>query len=104
MSGGPETLLVGEIRQSLEAAGCIVLKIHGSKYMPAGFPDLVVVRPDGRTVFVEVKIPGRTDGPAGIGLSAIQMSWLWRLGVQGASCGWVDSVAGARSLVLGEGT
>lgn len=98
MATGPETRLVGRIGDALEARGCIVVKIHGSRFMPKGFPDLVVVRPDGTTCFVEVKQPGRTDGPAGDGVSAIQLSWLWRLGAQGTPVGYADSVEDAMRI------
>lgn len=106
----PESRLVERIRAALEAHGCVVVKIHGSRYMPEGFPDLVVVcGPDtvgaageslaGRTAFVEVKVPGRVDGPAGVGLSAMQLRWLWKLGAQGAVVGWASSPAEAEHVV-----
>jgi hypothetical protein len=95
----PESRLVDKIRRRLEQAGCVVVKIHGSQYMPEGFPDLVVVRPDGVTCYLEVKVPGRTDGPAGVGLSAMQLRWLWKLAAQGACCGVVMSVAEAEQVV-----
>lgn len=106
----PESRVVDAIRRRLESAGCIVVKIHGSRFMPEGFPDLVVVcGPDtvgaagedvaGRVAFVEVKVPGRTDGPGGCGLSTMQLRWLWRLGSQGAVCGVASSPAEAEHVV-----
>lgn len=97
----PESLVVERIRVDLEGRGCIVVKIHGSRFMPEGFPDLVVVRPDGVSVFVEVKVPGRSDGPGGGGLSRMQLRWLWRLGAQGARCGVASSPGQARLVVFG---
>jgi hypothetical protein len=95
----PESRLVEKIRSALEGRGCVVVKIHGSRYMPEGFPDLVVVLPGGSVAFVEVKVPGRVDGPAGVGLSAMQLRWLWKLGSQGAVVGWADTVEDAVSIV-----
>lgn len=101
MTSGPETRIVKKITEALEARGCIVVKIHGSAYMPKGFPDLVVVRPDGVTAYVEVKQPGRTDGPQGNGVTMKQCEWLWRLGEQGCIVGWAASVSEALGVVFG---
>lgn len=97
----PESVVVAAIVRALEARGCIAVKMHGSQYMPKGFPDLLVVKPGGAMVLLEVKVPGRTDGPAGNGLAAVQLAWLWRLAVQGASCGHADDVPGALLVVFG---
>lgn len=97
----PESRVVKRISDALEDRGCIVVKIHGSQYMPKGFPDLLVVKPGGAVVLLEVKVPGRTDGPAGNGLEAVQLAWLWRLAMQGASCGHADDVPGALLVVFG---
>lgn len=101
MAEQPETRVVAAIVRMLEAADCVVVKMHGSAYMPGGFPDLLIIRPDGETVYLEVKVPGRTDGPAGVGLAAAQLGWLWRLGRQGCRVGWADSPASARWVLLG---
>lgn len=95
-----ETVLVGKIRKALEAQGCIVVKMHGSRFMPEGFPDLVVIGPDGSTCFLEIKVPGRTDGPESNGLSAMQLWWLRKLSDQGARCGHADSVEAAIGIVF----
>lgn len=97
----PETRVVAAIRRALEAEGCIVVKIHGSQYMPEGFPDLLIVCPWGETVYLEVKVPGRTDGPWSNGLQPMQLRWLWKLGQAGARCSYADSPEGALAFVLG---
>lgn len=106
----PETLVVKKIRAALEARGALVVKIHGSQYMPEGFPDLIVVLPPrlrwldagspagwlpGESVFIEVKTPGRSDGPWACGVSLMQLRWLWKLGAQGARCTIAESAAEA---------
>lgn len=97
----PETQVVNAIRRELERRGCVVVKMHGSAFSRKGFPDLLVVRGDGVTVYLEVKVPGRVDGPAGNGLSALQLRWLRVLEGQGAPVGWADSVDGAVAVVFG---
>lgn len=96
----PETRVVHAIRRMLEDAGCVVVKIHGSQYMPEGFPDLLVVCPWGETVYLEVKVPGRTDGPWGNGLQPMQLRWLWQLGAQGARVSYADNPVSALRFVL----
>lgn len=95
----PETVVVGSIRRALEARGCLVVKMHGSAFTRKGFPDLLVVLPGGETAYLEVKVPGRTDGPAGNGLSALQVRWLRVLAEQGARCGHASSVAEALEVL-----
>lgn len=103
MGMGPESRLVGAIRRSLEARGCCVVKVHGSQYMPEGFPDLVIVLPGGETVYLEVKVPGRTDGPWRNGLAPMQLRWLWKLGELGARVSWAESVEQAVRFVFPSG-
>lgn len=99
----PETRVVKAIVTALERAapGVVCVKIHGSQYMPKGFPDLLIVLPGGETVYLEVKVPGRTDGPWDNGLQLAQIRWLWKLGETGARCSYADSPAGAVAFVLG---
>ena len=96
----PESRVVRDIRKALEARGCIVVKVHGSRYMPLGFPDLLVVVPGGETCYLEVKVPGRTDGPWGCGVDVAQLRWLWKLGAAGSRVGVVDDDRGALALVF----
>lgn len=106
----PETLVVGAIRRHLGGPkgdgrgglGCLVVKMHGSAFSREGFPDLLVIRPDGLTVYVEVKVPGRVDGPLGNGVSAAQASWGRRLRRQRARWGWADCPEAAERLVFPE--
>lgn len=98
---GPESKVVKACRLALEARGCIVVKMHGNQYMPEGFPDMLVVRPDGQIALIEVKQPGRTDGPAGDGLAALQLRWLRELACRGAICGSCDSANDAVRIAFG---
>lgn len=50
----PENKAQGILRKRLETLGCVVHKLHGGMYQ-AGLPDLLVIRPDGWVVFVEMK-------------------------------------------------
>lgn len=107
----PETKVVDAIRTHLGGKsgmgkgglGCVVVKMHGSAFSRDGFPDLLVIRPDGVTVYVEVKVPGRTDGPLGNGVEPAQLAWGRRLSRQGAVWGWATSAAEAEALVFGSG-
>lgn len=98
----PESVVVARIRRALEARGCLTVKMHGSRFMPEGFPDLLVVLPGGETVYLEVKVPGRTDGPWGCGLSAMQLRWLWKLGAQGCRVSFADSATDAIAFCIGQ--
>lgn len=100
MSAQPETLVVGAVARRLERMGCLVVKMHGSAFSSRGFPDLLVIRPDGLTVYLEVKVPGRTDGPAGNGLSAAQVGWARRLARQGAPWGVCDNPDDSERIVF----
>lgn len=35
-----------------------VIKLHGDAYQPAGLPDLLIVLPEGKTIWIEFKRPG----------------------------------------------
>jgi len=50
-----ESKVQRDLRQGYEADGCVVLKLNPGPDIPLGFPDLLVVMPDGRVRFVEVK-------------------------------------------------
>lgn len=113
MSAQPETVVVGAIRRHLggrdgmgvgddPGLGCIVVKNHGSEFAREGYPDLTVVRPDGLVVFIEVKVPGRTDGPLHNGVSAMQFKWGRRLLKQGARWGWATNPHEAEKLVFAD--
>lgn len=101
MMAQPESIVVGAVSRRLEREGCLVVKMHGSAFSSRGFPDLLVVRSDGLTVFLEVKVPGRTDGPAGNGMSAAQVSWARRLARLGAPWGVCDNPDEASRIVHG---
>lgn len=111
MVAQPESLVVSAIVHALggrdgmgtgsnPGRGCLCVKMHGSVYSRTGFPDLVIIRPDGVTVYLEVKVPGRTDGPLRNGVEPAQLSWGRRLRKRGAIWGWADSVASAISVVF----
>ena len=54
-----EKSIVHAIRRALILRPrCVAYKMHGSPYSTAGMPDLLVID-DGRTIWLEVKRPGR---------------------------------------------
>lgn len=68
-----ESVLQSAIIEALQYAGCFVVRLNagamriGSRLVrlaPAGTPDLLVVVPGGRIVFVEVKTPAGRLSPA----------------------------------------
>jgi hypothetical protein len=87
-----ETGLTKKIRTALERRGCKVYKYHGGAFSAVGFPDLIVIRPDGITAFVEIKLPGKKP-------TKIQYATIDRIGRQGAPAGWADSVKKAMEIV-----
>lgn len=96
----PESLVVDAVARRLERRGCLCVKMHGSAFSSRGFPDLLVVRADGLTVYLEIKVPGRTDGPAGNGMSAAQVGWARRLARQEAPWGVADNADDAERIVV----
>lgn len=87
MASGPETQLVKKIVAELERRGCVVEKMHGSRFTTTGMPDLIGVLPGGRALAVEVKRP---DGGR---VSLKQLHELWRWAEAGAVV-----IGGARSV------
>lgn len=90
--------MVDAVVRRLERRGCLCVKMHGSAFSSRGFPDLLVIRPDGSTVYLEVKVPGRVDGPARNGMSAAQVGWARRLARQGAPWGLADGPDAAEAV------
>lgn len=91
----PESRIVEKIRRALVARGAVVVKIHGSAYTRSGTPDLIGCLPGGRAFALEVKQPGRSDGPAGNGASALQLRELDRWRAAGAVAAVVCSASEA---------
>lgn len=52
----PESKLSRKIMAELRLEGYFVFKVHGSEYMMAGLPDLIVCA-EGRYIGLEVKMP-----------------------------------------------
>lgn len=52
----PESKLSRKIMDVLRSEGYFVFKVHGSEYMMAGLPDLVVCA-EGRFIGLETKLP-----------------------------------------------
>lgn len=84
MSTKPETLLRRKIQAALRKAGAFATVIHGSVYQEAGLPDLCCVY-RGRSLWLEVKLPGQTPSTAQIVMRA-------RLELAGAVCEVATSV------------
>ena len=60
MSTQPEARISRAIQKALKIEGIFCFKVHGSKYMPAGLPDIVACV-DGIFVGFEVKVPDKRD-------------------------------------------
>jgi hypothetical protein len=58
----PEAKLVQKIKKYLHTKRAFFFKVHGSPFMMAGLPDLVVCY-KGRFIGIEVKMPGNTASP-----------------------------------------
>jgi hypothetical protein len=52
-----ESKLANKIDFALTAAGCLVLRTHDARHRPVepGIPDLIIVTPNGRVLFRELK-------------------------------------------------
>lgn len=58
MTQQPEGRLQQSIQKALKERGYFVFKVHGSQFMMAGLPDLVVCA-EGLFIGLEVKVPER---------------------------------------------
>lgn len=56
MSTQPESRLQRKIQNAIKAEGYFVFKVHGSEFMMAGLPDLIVCA-QGYFIGLEVKLP-----------------------------------------------
>jgi Holliday junction resolvase-like predicted endonuclease len=88
-----EATVIKKAREILEKEGCIVVKTHGNAYFPIGFPDLIIIRPDGITAFVEAKASGEQP-------DSIQLEWLKNIRKQGCPAGWSDWPGGIVEIAL----
>ena len=52
----PEARLQRKIQDAIKAAGHFCFKVHGSEYMMAGLPDIIVCA-QGKFIGLEVKLP-----------------------------------------------
>ncbi len=75
-----EAELDGHVKQLAALFGWLRYHTYRSKHSPAGFPDLVLVRPP-RVIFAELKRDlGVKGGAAGVGPTPDQERWLEALG------------------------
>lgn len=56
----PEAKLQRKIQDAIRVRGYFVFKVHGSEYMMAGLPDLIVCA-EGRFIGLEVKLPSTRE-------------------------------------------
>lgn len=56
----PETRVQQAIQKAIKPRGWFVFKVHGSEYMMAGLPDLIVCA-EGLFIGLEVKVPSKRD-------------------------------------------
>lgn len=87
----PESRLQRQIHKAVSSRGAFAFKVHGSEYMMAGLPDLIVCY-RGLFVGLEVKMPGGR-------LSARQGYVHARLRTAGAEIAVVQSVAEALGVL-----
>lgn len=60
MATQPESRLQQKIQKAIKAEGHFVFKVHGSEYMMAGLPDLIICA-RGLFIGLEVKLPSTRD-------------------------------------------
>ncbi len=56
----PETRVQQAIQKAIKPRGWFVFKVHGSEYMMAGLPDLIICA-EGLFIGLEVKVPDKRD-------------------------------------------
>ena len=56
----PEAKLSRKIMEALRLEGYFCFKVHGSEYMMAGLPDIIVCA-EGLFIGLETKMPGKRD-------------------------------------------
>jgi len=87
-----ETRLSREVQKALRQCGAFVFKVHGSEYMVAGLPDLIVCY-QGRFFGLELKLPGNKTSPRQEYIGE-------KIQLAGGQWAVVHSVAEALSIVL----
>lgn len=85
-----ESTIQGRIIKRLEAKGCTVIKIIRAN--KSGIPDLLVLCPGGKAVFIEVKKPGSVASK----LQQYYIELLRKLGFTAIVC---DDVEDASAMV-----
>lgn len=88
-----ESAIIAKAKKMLEESGCIVVKTHGNAYFPVGFPDLIIIRPDGVTAFVEAKSGDNVPSP-------VQEIWIEALRKKGCHAGWSNWPEGICEIAL----
>jgi len=93
-----ESRIVRTILDGVDArrrAGCPIkaVKFHGSRYVEAGTPDLHITVA-GRSVWIEVKVPGKTT-------TRLQRQRLAEWAAVGAVVGVAETVAQAQAIIDG---
>lgn len=80
-----ESEVIKKIRKWVGSQGGIVYKLHGSEFMPSGFPDLIVLLYGQPPRFVEAKRPGEKPTP-------IQEARMDEIRAHGGIAFWCDSL------------
>lgn len=73
----PESKLSRKIMDALRLEGYFCFKIHGSEYMMAGLPDIIVCA-EGRFIGLETKMPSAREN-----VSPIQKHIHWKIELAG---------------------
>lgn len=83
-----ESAIQSKIIEKVEAKGCLAIKIMRAN--KNGIPDLCILTPNGRVVFIEVKKPGGIASK----LQEYYIGFIRKLGIPAAICySWEDAVA-----------
>jgi hypothetical protein len=102
----PEKSLMNDVRIALGKIGCIVIRMNVGTFLdphdgrpvntgiPVGFPDLMVLRPDGKACFIETKIHPRKPTEDQLRIQALLRS-------KGYPAGTAYSVDEALAIIAG---
>jgi VRR-NUC domain len=93
MSATPEGRIKDRITRYAQSQGCAVIRLYFARGVTVGWPDTLLILPQGITLFVEVKRKGQQP-------SEIQKHRLSVLHELGHKAIWCDNFDAARGAIL----